>query len=59
MDIQRVQRAGASAPPPPKHIHAVLSWLEQHVRKPLEGSVFDKWVATPAKQYYMAAKRLE
>ena len=47
------------APPPPVYLDAVVRWLETNVRKPIEGSWLDTWVATPAKQYYIGAKRLE
>jgi len=33
-------------------IRVILSWLETNVRKPLEGSYFDKYIASPAKKIY-------
>ena len=33
-------------------VHACLQWLETHVRVPLAGSAFDKYIATPAKEAY-------
>jgi hypothetical protein len=59
MDSDTAKKMASNAPPPPKFVHSVLQWLETNVRKPLETSVVDEWVFTPAKQYYMAAKRLE
>lgn len=47
------------APPPPAYLDVVVRWLETNVRKPIEGSWLDTWVAIPAKQYYIGAKRLE
>ena len=56
---EKIKKSASDAPPPPKIIHGVLIWLENNVRKPLEGTTFDKWVAKPAKEYYIATKRLE
>lgn len=55
---ERVKRAASDSPPPPKVLHSILVWLEHKVRRPLETSVFDRWIATPAKEYYVAARRL-
>jgi len=55
---ERVKRAGSDAPPPPPFLHSVLVWLEHNVRRPLKDTPFDKWIATPAKQYYLTARRL-
>lgn len=33
-------------------MHACMQWLETHVRVPLAGSAFDKYIATPAKEAY-------
>ena len=33
-------------------IRGILVWLEKNVRKPLEGSYFDQYVASPAKKVY-------
>ena len=55
----RIKKVAAAAPPVPGAIHGLLTWLENNVRKPLEGTTFDKWVAKPAKEYYIATKRLE
>ena len=49
----------AGAPPVPPAIHSVLVWLENNVRKPLDGTAFDKYIAKPAKEYYMSTKKLE
>jgi hypothetical protein len=55
----KIKNITAGAPPVPGAIHGILVWLENNVRKPLEGTAFDKWVAKPAKQYYITTKRLE
>jgi len=55
---ERVKRVASDAPPPPQFLHSVLVWLEHNVRRPLETSVFDRWIATPAKEYYLTARRL-
>ena len=57
--MDRVKEAAAKAPPPPSGLHSVLVWLEKNVRTKIEGTAFDKWVATPAKEYYKTAKRLD
>ena len=56
---ERIKKMAMGAPPPPNGLHCILVWLENNVRKPLEGTTFDKWVATPAKDYYIATKRLD
>ena len=57
LNVQTVPKA--AAPPPPKQLHQLLQWLETNVRKPLEFTAFDRWIATPAKQFYISSKRLE
>ena len=37
--------------------HDVLVWLECNVRKPVEGSWFDLYLALPAKKTYCALRR--
>jgi hypothetical protein len=49
----------SSAPPPPSFLYPILQWLETNVRKPLEGSTFDKVVATPAKKFYTQTRKLD
>ncbi len=56
---EKIKQIASAAPPLPNGIHCILQWLEINVRKPLEGTAFDKWIATPAKEYYIATKRLE
>ena len=56
---EKIKKVAASAPALPGAIHGILVWLENNVRKPLEDTTFDKWVAKPAKEYYIATKRLE
>ena len=45
-----------AAPPPPRpakgYMHTLLKWLDDNVRQPLAGTVFDTHVATPAKNMY-------
>jgi len=48
-----------SAPPPPPFLHPLLQWLETNVRKPLEGSTFDKVIASPAKKMYQQMRKLD
>jgi len=57
--MERVKESASKAPPPPTGLHSVLVWLENNVRTKIEGTLIDKWVATPAKEYYKAAKRLD
>lgn len=45
------------APPTGPWVEPVVIWLEKNIRKPLEGSFFDKWIASPAKELYIASKR--
>tara|TARA_B100001559_G_C16230208_1_gene497502 strand:+ start:54 stop:233 length:180 start_codon:yes stop_codon:yes gene_type:complete len=59
MNSEKTKEIASNAPPAPKYLHSVLQWLETNVRKPLETTVIDEWIFTPAKQYYIAAKRLE
>ena len=56
---EKIKKIAAGAPPVPPAIHGVLVWLENNVRKPLDGTAFDKWIAKPAKEYYMSTKKLE
>lgn len=49
--------SAANSPPAPRVLHVTLEWLEKNIRKPLEGTWFDKWIASPAKNYYVKAKR--
>ena len=57
--MSSVKERASNAPPSPKELTAVLRWLEVNVRKPLEGTWFDRLIATPAKEFYIGAKRLE
>ena len=47
------------APPIPSAFHGILQFLDQNVKKPLEGTLIDKFIFEPAKQYYIEAKRLD
>ena len=51
------EAASKSPPVITSYIEPVLIFLEVNVRKPLENTWFDKWIASPLKQYYIAAKR--
>ena len=33
-------------------LHSILVWLEDNVRKPLEGTSFDVYIAKPLKDAY-------
>ena len=59
MSSKTIKMAAKDAPPPPIYLDVVVRWLETNVRKPIEGYWLDTWVASPAKQYYIGAKRLE
>lgn len=51
-----MSRTGAlftSAPYPPI-LHSTVVWLEERVRQPLEGTIFDVYFALPAKRAYLA-----
>lgn len=53
-----MKQAASKAPPiKTSTIEPVLVVMENYIRKPLEGTLFDKWIASPLKQYYIAAKR--
>ena len=38
-------------------LHSVLVWLENNVRKPIEGSTFDVYVTKPLKDMYCDYKK--
>ena len=38
-------------------LHSALVWLEVNVRQPLEGSLIDKTIFTPAKQLYLETRK--
>ena len=55
---EKMKQAASKAPPiKTSTIEPVLVVMENYIRKPLEGTLFDKWIASPLKQYYIAAKR--
>ena len=37
--------------------NSVVQWLEDNVRKPMEGTIFDIWVARPVKEKYKEITR--
>ena len=40
-------------------LHKTLEWLEHNIRLPLEGSLFDIYVASPAKTAYVQLSGLD
>ena len=40
-----------------QNFHAKLVWLEENIRKPLQGSLFDIWVASPVKKIYCEQRK--
>lgn len=40
-------------------LHSGLVFLENNVRKPLEGSKFDKCIATPCKNLYIKHRKMD
>ena len=55
---ERLKEAASNSPPISANIiEPTLIFLENNVRKPLENTWFDVWVASPLKEYYIAAKR--
>lgn len=38
-------------------LHSVLVWLEDNVRKPLEGTTFDVCIAKPLKDAYCNSRK--
>jgi len=40
-------------------LHKTLEWLECNIRVPLEGSLFDIYVASPAKTVYVKLSGLD
>lgn len=53
----RVKTIAYGAPVIPSFTTPIVEWLETNIRGPLEGTLFDTWIATPAKEYYITAKR--
>jgi hypothetical protein len=39
--------------------HGLLVFLDKNIKKPMQGTIIDKFVFEPAKQYYVQAKRLD
>jgi len=35
-----------------QYTHQCLQWLDTNVREPLKDTIFDEYIATPAKQWY-------
>jgi hypothetical protein len=56
--LDKLQEAASNSPPVPSGVVSpLLQFLEVNVRRPLAGTWFDQWIALPAKNYYIAAKR--
>lgn len=36
---------------------SVFTWLEENVRKPIDGTIFDVWIARPIKKKYKEITR--
>lgn len=55
---EKIQQVALNSPPiSTTLIEPTLLFLENNVRKPLEHTWFDIWIASPVKQFYIAAKR--
>jgi hypothetical protein len=55
---EKLKEAASNSPPISAHIiEPTLIFLENNVRKPLENTWFDVWIASPLKEYYITAKR--
>lgn len=55
---EKIKKAASNSPPiSTSIIEPTLIFLENNVRKPLENTWFDNWLASPLKEYYIAAKR--
>ena len=38
-------------------LHTILTWLDDNIKKPLEGSVVDKYIAEPLKSAYVSIRK--
>ena len=56
---EKLKDIARNAPPLPSVFHGILQFLDQNVKKPLEGTILDTFIFEPAKQYYVAAKRID
>ena len=56
---EKLKGIAERAPPLPSTFHGILQFLDQNVKKPLEGTILDTFIFEPAKQYYVEAKRLD
>ena len=52
-------KSARNAPPLPSVFHGMLKFLDQNIKKPMEGTLIDTFIFEPAKQYYIEAKRLD
>ena len=56
---EKIKDIASRAPPVPSFLHGFLEILNKRVKEPLKGTLFDRWVAEPAKKLYISAKRLD
>tara|TARA_B110000858_G_scaffold43385_1_gene49689 strand:+ start:326 stop:502 length:177 start_codon:yes stop_codon:yes gene_type:complete len=56
---EKLKDIARNAPPLPSVFHGMLQFLDQNVKKPLEGTILDTFIFEPAKQYYVEAKRID
>jgi len=56
---EKLKDIARNAPPLPSVFHGILQFLDQNVKKPLEGTILDTFIFEPAKQYYVEAKRID
>ena len=38
-------------------LHTILTWLDDTIKKPIEGSVVDKYIAEPLKKTYVSIRK--
>jgi hypothetical protein len=56
---EKIKEIAQACTRPVPVFHGLLVFLDQNIKKPMEGTVIDKFVFEPAKQYYIDAKRLD
>ena len=56
---EKLKDIARNAPPLPSVFHGMLKFLDQNVKKPMKGTLIDKFIFEPAKQYYITSKRLD
>jgi hypothetical protein len=55
----KLKDVARNAPPLPSVFHGMLKFLDQNIKKPMEGTLIDTFLFEPAKRYYVDAKRLD